>query len=118
MNNIPNELSEKDNTATYDDILNNTEIYEKILTLPDEIAISQYITSLRQVARQYKLTGDFDRLVHPYKEKALKHFNSECHKWFEINTKFKADKLPATYGYPMRKYYGVSARTFKPTSWR
>lgn len=72
MNNIPNELSGKDNTATYDDILNNTEIYEKILTLPDEIAISQYITSLRQVARQYKLTGDFDRLVHPYKEKALK----------------------------------------------
>lgn len=71
MNNIPNELSGKDNTATYDDILNNTEIYEKILTLPDEIAISQYITSLRQVARQYKLTGDFDRLVHPYKEKAL-----------------------------------------------
>ena len=55
MNNIPNELSGKDNTATYDDILNNTEIYEKILTLPDEIAISQYITSLRQVARQYKL---------------------------------------------------------------
>lgn len=52
MNNIPNELSGKDNTATYDDILNNTEIYEKILTLPDEIAISQYITSLRQVARQ------------------------------------------------------------------
>ena len=31
----------------------------------------------------------------------------------EINTKFQVTKLPATYGYPMRKYYGVSARTFK-----
>jgi hypothetical protein len=51
--------------------------------------------------------------VHEDKEKALKHFNSECYKWFELGTKFKATKLPATYGYPMRKYYGVSARTFK-----
>jgi len=54
-----------------------------------------------------------DLKVHENKEKALKYFNSECCKYFEINTKFKANKLPATYGYPMRKYYGVSARTFK-----
>ena len=54
-----------------------------------------------------------DLKVHEDKEKALKYFNSQCHRWFELNTKFKADKLPATYGYPFRKYYGVSARTFK-----
>lgn len=54
-----------------------------------------------------------DLKVHEDKEKALKHFNSECRKWFELGTKFKVDKLPATYGYSMRKYYGVSARTFK-----
>lgn len=54
-----------------------------------------------------------DLKVHEDKEKALKHFNSESYKWFEINTRFKATKLPATYGYPMRKYYGVSAKTFK-----
>ena len=54
-----------------------------------------------------------DLKIHEDKEKALVYFNSECHKWFELNTKFKADKLPSTYGYPLRKYYGVSARTFK-----
>ena len=64
--------TEKENVISYDDILNKTELYENILTLPDEIAILQYITSLRQTAKKYKLTGDFDRLVKPYKEKALK----------------------------------------------
>lgn len=54
-----------------------------------------------------------DLKIHKDKETALKHFNSECYKWFELGTKFKADKLPATYGYPMRKYYGISARAFK-----
>lgn len=54
-----------------------------------------------------------DLKIHEDKEKALEHFNSECNKWFELNTKFKAEKLPATYGYTLRKYYGISARTFK-----
>ncbi len=54
-----------------------------------------------------------DLEVHEDKEKALKYFNSHYHSWFELKTKFKAYKLPATYGYPLRKYYGVSARTFK-----
>ena len=64
--------TEKEEVISYDDILNKTELYENILTLPDEITILQYITSLRQTAKKYKLTGDFDRLVKPYKEKALK----------------------------------------------
>lgn len=70
---------------------------------------------MRYVTFYYDLIGNTvsDLRVHEDKEKALKCFNSESHKWFEVNTKFKADKLPATYGYSMRKYYGVSARTFK-----
>lgn len=51
--------------------------------------------------------------IHESKEEALKYFNSQCRKWFELNTKFKADKFPASYGYPMRKYYGMSVRAFK-----
>ena len=51
--------------------------------------------------------------VHDNKEDALKYFNSNCGNFFELNTGFKANKLPATYGYPLRKYYGISARAFK-----
>ena len=54
-----------------------------------------------------------DLKIHENKEKALAYFNSQCHRLFELNTKFKATKLPAAYGYPFRKYYGVSARTFR-----
>lgn len=70
---------------------------------------------MRYVTFYYDLLREnvSDLKVHEDKEKALEHFNSQCHRWFELNTKFKADKLPATYGYPLRKYYGVSARTFK-----
>ena len=51
--------------------------------------------------------------VHDNKEDALKYFNSNHENFFEINTRFKADKLPATYGYPLRKYCGISATAFK-----
>ena len=64
-------LKEELSAVTYDDILNNTAPYEKILALPDEFAISQYITAFRQIAKKFKLTADFDSLVAPYKEKAL-----------------------------------------------
>lgn len=69
----------------------------------------RYVTFYYDLLREHVL----GLKIHEDKEKALKHFNSESHKLFELNTKFKATKLPATYGYPMRKYYGVSARTFK-----
>ena len=36
-----NKLKEELSAVTYDDILNSTAPYEKILTLPDEFAISQ-----------------------------------------------------------------------------
>lgn len=51
--------------------------------------------------------------VHDSKEEALKYFNRHCKSYFQINTPFKADKLPATYGYPFRKYCGISTISFK-----
>ena len=51
--------------------------------------------------------------VHPDKETALKYFNQHCKSHFQLYTKFKADKLPASYGYPLRKYWGISAPAFK-----
>lgn len=51
--------------------------------------------------------------VHENKEVALKYFRANCKNYFQLNTLFEADKLPATYGYPMRKYYGISATAFK-----
>lgn len=54
-----------------------------------------------------------DLKVHSNKESALKFFNENCKKYFQLNSQFKADKLPATYGYPHRKYCGISARAFK-----
>jgi len=55
----------------------------------------------------------FDLKVHDNKESALKYFNTHCKDYFQINTSFKADKLPASYGYVMRRFYGISARAFK-----
>ena len=51
--------------------------------------------------------------VHENKETALKYFNSTMRDFFEINTNFKVKKLPATYGYALRKYCGISAKAFK-----
>lgn len=70
---------------------------------------------MRYVTFYYDLLRDHvsDLKVHENKETALKHFNTNCKNYFQLNTQFKADRLPASYGYPHRKYYGVSARTFK-----
>ena len=51
--------------------------------------------------------------VHPDMESALKYFNQNCKKYFAVNTNFKADKLPCSYGFAFRKYYGISAQSFK-----
>lgn len=51
--------------------------------------------------------------VHDNKEIALKYFNSVCGNYFEIKTRFKADKLPASYGYPTRKFIGMSKPMFE-----
>mgnify|MGYP007011900979 CR=1 FL=1 len=73
-------LKEELSAVTYDDILNSTAPYEKILTLPDEFAVSQYITAFRQVAKKFKLTADFDSLVAPYKDKVLRQLKEAEHR--------------------------------------
>ncbi len=55
----------------------------------------------------------YDLVVHKDRETALKYFNTHCRDYFLHNVRWKADILPATYGYPMRKYYGISASAFK-----
>jgi len=54
-----------------------------------------------------------DFKIHPNKETALKYFNQHCKRHFSLNTGFKANKLPASYGYPLRNYWGISASAFK-----
>lgn len=70
---------------------------------------------MRWVTFHYRvLTNEVLALkVHENKETALKYFNSNMRYFFGINTNFKADKLPATYGYALNKYCGISARAFK-----
>lgn len=54
-----------------------------------------------------------DFKVHSDKESALKYFNQKCKWYFALNTNFKADKLPCSYGFTFRRYYGISAHSFK-----
>lgn len=70
---------------------------------------------MRWVTFYYNLVSDkvSDLTVHENKETALKYFNTHCRNYFQLNMRWKADKLPATYGYPMRKYCGISATAFK-----
>ena len=69
----------------------------------------------RWVTFYYDVINDrvTDLKAHPDKETALKHFNRHCKSHFQLNTPFKADRLPASYGYPFRKYMGISAIAFK-----
>ena len=71
--------------------------------------MSRWVTYYHEV-----LTDRVSELtVHATKEDALKHFNDNCQNHFALNTRFKADKLPAHYGFAFRQYCGVSATTFK-----
>ena len=47
------------------------------------------------------------------KETALKYFNANCNKYFELNTRFKTKTLPASYGYATRKFIGMSKPMFE-----
>ena len=51
--------------------------------------------------------------IHKDKDTALKHFNANYKNFFQLTSQFKAKKLPATYGFPFRKYCGISATAFK-----
>ncbi len=70
---------------------------------------------MRWVTFYYDVLKDkvFDLKVHSDKESALKYFSAHCKDYFQLNGPFKANKLPATYGYPTRLFYGISARAFK-----
>ncbi len=54
-----------------------------------------------------------DLKIHETKEAALKYFNSHYKDYFQITTPFKAKDFPVSYGFPFRKFYGVSAGRFK-----
>ncbi|MBO5610596.1 MAG: hypothetical protein J5929_09560 [Eubacterium sp.] len=70
---------------------------------------------MRWVTFYYDIIQDIvlDIKEHKNKDDALKHFNCSYKNYFELATNFKADTLPASYGYPFRKFYGISARSFK-----
>lgn len=69
----------------------------------------------RWVTFHYDVIGEkvSDLKVHSDKETALKYFNQNHKRYFEVNTNFKADKLPCSYGFTFRRYYGISAQSFK-----
>lgn len=69
----------------------------------------------RWVTFYYNSIDDWveDLKVHSDRESALKHFNQNCKRYFAVNTNFKADKLPCSYGFVFRRYYGISAQSFK-----
>lgn len=69
----------------------------------------------RWVTFYYNLLLDHvsDLRIHEDRETALKYFKKHCNDYFELNTHFKADKLPAVYGFAWRKYCGISAIQFK-----
>jgi len=67
--------------------------------------VTFYFDSLKQKA--------YDLEIHADKETALRFFNKNCKKYFSVNTGWKADKFPASYGYPMRRFIGMSASGFR-----
>lgn len=70
---------------------------------------------MRYVTFYWSLLGNSvsDLKVHENKETALKYFNSHYKDYFQLTTPFKANKFPASYGFPFRKFCGVSATGFK-----
>lgn len=71
--------------------------------------MSRWVTFYYDLLRERVL----DLNIHTDRETALKHFNKHCKNYFDLNTGFKANKLPASYGFPFRKYCGISATQFK-----
>lgn len=57
--------------------------------------------------------GISDYKEHENKEEALKYFNRNAYRYFETGMKTKIDKFPASYGFPHRKFMGMSIRIFK-----
>ena len=53
-----------------------------------------------------------DYVEHPDRESATKHFENHYRDYFHLRTKTKV-KLPMAYGFPFRKYIGMTLRSFE-----
>lgn len=52
--------------------------------------------------------------THENKKEAEEYFNNNCYNYFSNNLKNKKYyKLPASYGYPMRKFVGMTKKSFE-----
>ena len=58
------------------------------------------------------LSGVHDLVVHDSKEDATTYFRSHYRQYFQLSSRIEI-KLPMSYGYPMRKYRGMSKYMFE-----
>lgn len=56
--------------------------------------------------------GMRDITIHENKKVATKYFKKNYRNYFELAQKIEVE-LPMSYGYPMRKFIGISLPTFK-----
>lgn len=56
--------------------------------------------------------GVYDFVEHEDKASATEYFKKHYKKYFQLRTKIKVE-LPMTYGFPFRKYAGMTLRSFK-----
>lgn len=54
----------------------------------------------------------YDFVEHKDKASATEYFKKHYKKYFQLRTKIKVE-LPMTYGFPFRKYVGMTLRSFK-----
>lgn len=54
----------------------------------------------------------YDFVEHKDKASATEYFKKHYKKYFHLQTEIKV-KLPMTYGFPFRKYVGITLRSFK-----
>lgn len=56
--------------------------------------------------------GVYDFVEHEDKAQATEYFKKHYKKYFQLRTKIKVE-LPMTYGFPFRKYVGITLASFK-----
>lgn len=57
------------------------------------------------------MNGVSNLIIHKDKETATEYFKEHYRQYFEINQKQEV-KLPMSYGYPHRRFYGISKHKF------
>jgi len=69
---------------------------------------------LKYVTFHWHICGGVSSLkVHENKEAAIKYFNKNAYRYFELGRKTKIDKFPASYGFSHRKFMGMSKYMFE-----